>query len=289
MAKTAADRKTGQAIECEQRRLRGDGSWRLHAAVYLHLPVSAPLALSTPSHRQTAQAGELFLCPPGMLYRFEIQPAQAVEAITVRIRSRAFNPGVYGDRQITRMLWALRREGHVHGPLLGVPTAARSRIGQLAELLRSRVASSAATAEAACKAATIELLLAAVASRPAGRCSTAPESPTDAKILDVLWYLDEHFAEKLTAAQLADSVGLSRSHFHAAFRKYTGQTVGEHLRSLRIARATRLLADSDAAITDVAARCGYDSLSQFYQTFGAVIGCPPGEYRRSGQVPSERG
>jgi AraC-like DNA-binding protein len=54
-------------------------------------------------------------------------------------------------------------------------------------------------------------------------------------------------------------------------------------------RSRQLLAESDAAVTDIANQCGYHHVSFFNSTFKKCFGMTPGEWRRQARKnPSPR-
>ncbi len=214
-----------------------------------------------------------------MLYRIAPEQTDSAEIVTVRIRSRAFNPAASGDREVCDLLWRLTRHANTAGPLIAGLAGARESIRRTAEQMAEEGRTDEWTGAIRLKARALQLL-AMIGEHAAANLASAPRARSDAKIREALWILEERFSEPISAAALAGRAGLSRSHFHKAFREYTGRTFGEHLTALRIARACRLLEDPSADIAAVALECGYESLSQFYARFGRIMGVPPGRYRR---------
>jgi AraC-like DNA-binding protein len=88
-------------------------------------------------------------------------------------------------------------------------------------------------------------------------------------------------AHDWTIEALGRAVGLSRSAFAARFSAKVGQAPLEYLARWRMTRASRLLAESDASISDIAAQVGYQSDSAFTKAFARVVGQSPARYRRA--------
>ncbi len=93
-------------------------------------------------------------------------------------------------------------------------------------------------------------------------------------------YVYSHLAERFTVTDVADAVGCSESHLRAAFRKTVGTSFGRYLRSARLHRAQGLLLTSDSSVTEVAERCGYDSVSSFSRAFTTFTGETATTWRR---------
>ena len=84
-----------------------------------------------------------------------------------------------------------------------------------------------------------------------------------------------------TAAQLARSVGLSRSAFFGRFKQLVGESPSRYLTRWRVHVATTLLRDRDMSVTSVARQVGYGTDAAFSNAFVRVMGVRPGAYRRA--------
>lgn len=91
-------------------------------------------------------------------------------------------------------------------------------------------------------------------------------------------YLHDHFAERLTVADLARVAGLSPPHFSRLFRRETGHSPLDYLIRIRIQRSRLLLRAGDDSITEVAYKCGFATPSHFSDCFRKQCGLAPSEY-----------
>jgi AraC-like DNA-binding protein len=78
---------------------------------------------------------------------------------------------------------------------------------------------------------------------------------------------------------------MSRSAFAARFRTLTGDSPIRYVTRCRLVRAGRRLRTSDATLTEIAARAGYESEFSFSRAFKRAFGVAPGVYRRQDQGP----
>jgi AraC-like DNA-binding protein len=92
-------------------------------------------------------------------------------------------------------------------------------------------------------------------------------------------HMHTHYAEKLTAAGLADLAALSLSHFARVFKQETGRPPLEYLLELRLGKARQLLRGGDLPVTEIALRCGFGTSSHFAATFRRRLGTTPRRYR----------
>ena len=79
--------------------------------------------------------------------------------------------------------------------------------------------------------------------------------------------------------ELAEELGVTPEYLSACFKKTMGVTVSAFIREQRIERAKRLLRYSDRSLSDIAAYLSFSSQSHFQNTFRAVTGMTPREYR----------
>jgi AraC-like DNA-binding protein len=94
-------------------------------------------------------------------------------------------------------------------------------------------------------------------------------------------YLGDHHTEPVNMEALARRLGVAYSHFRRAFRAQTGFAPWQYVLHLRLTRARRLLASSDAKLDDVAARVGFSSGFHLSLAFKKTYGQSPAAWRRS--------
>jgi AraC family transcriptional regulator len=89
--------------------------------------------------------------------------------------------------------------------------------------------------------------------------------------------LDDEQAVGLAA--VADEVQMSYSHFARAFKQSMGVSPNVYMTEQRIARAKKLLSDTDLRIADIALRTGFASQSHFTSTFRKLAWTTPKAFR----------
>ncbi|MFF2506606.1 AraC family transcriptional regulator [Streptomyces sp. NPDC058067] len=87
-----------------------------------------------------------------------------------------------------------------------------------------------------------------------------------------------------TVEALAGRAGLSRAAFARRFAALVGEPPMAYLTRWRMTTAARLLRESDAPLTTVAARTGYGSEFAFAKAFKREYGLAPGGYRRQARA-----
>ncbi|CAM2342311.1 helix-turn-helix domain-containing protein [Burkholderia vietnamiensis] len=91
----------------------------------------------------------------------------------------------------------------------------------------------------------------------------------------VVEFVEANLAEPIGLADMAESVGLTRMHFAAQFRRATGLRPHEYLMRRRIERAQQLLLESRDGLLDVALGCGFRSQAHFTTVFKRFVGETP--------------
>ena len=109
--------------------------------------------------------------------------------------------------------------------------------------------------------------------------SSAPETPQDEKIAQILSYINENLNRELTVDQLAERVYLSRYHFMRLFKAQTGTTVHAYVRQKRLLSAARLIREGVPA-GQAAAECGFNDYSAFSRAFRESFGVSPGQLKK---------
>jgi len=94
-------------------------------------------------------------------------------------------------------------------------------------------------------------------------------------------YLRRNYAKPLTLGEIAWHAKMSEEHLARVFRKVTGQTVFDYLRTVRLESAKTLLIASSQSLTEIAALTGFGSLSLFSRNFGQYVGQSPSAYRQA--------
>jgi len=100
------------------------------------------------------------------------------------------------------------------------------------------------------------------------------------RIRRVLRFVQEHLDEPLDAERLARVANLSVFYFHRIFSGLVGESLGEHVRRLRLERAAGELRRTDRSVLDIALRAGYEAHEPFTRAFRDRFGLPPSAYRR---------
>jgi AraC-like DNA-binding protein len=89
-------------------------------------------------------------------------------------------------------------------------------------------------------------------------------------------------ARDWTLVSLASAVGMSRSAFAARFTELVGEPAMQYVLRWKMHAALRWLRESDAPLSQLASRLGYESEAAFSRAFKRLNGMSPGAARRAG-------
>ncbi len=90
-----------------------------------------------------------------------------------------------------------------------------------------------------------------------------------------IFYVNEHYAEAISAEQISDKLNMSQSSFSRGFKIATGQSFKDYLNTVRTNRAEELLLTTELSVKDVAVRCGYNNISHFISVYRKYKGKTP--------------
>jgi AraC family transcriptional regulator len=110
-----------------------------------------------------------------------------------------------------------------------------------------------------------------------GRASARPPSPP--WLQEITRTLQSRFDEPLRFDALAREIGLHPVYLSRAFQRYTGQTMQECVRALRLCHARQLLSTSVRTVSSIAADSGFADSSHLTRTFSRSLGITPNAFR----------
>lgn len=99
-------------------------------------------------------------------------------------------------------------------------------------------------------------------------------------------YIEEHYREKISVADLARQLYLTPNYLSSLFKKHTGSSLSEYITVCRIRKAKELMADSnDIKTYEIADLVGYNDYEHFRKVFKKYVGINPAKYRTDVILP----
>ena len=99
-------------------------------------------------------------------------------------------------------------------------------------------------------------------------------------IVAALTYINGHFCENISLADVAENINISKNYLCDIFKKELGITFMNYVTSLRIEKAKDYLANTDMKMYEVSCAVGYSDYAYFSQIFKKHTGTTLSAYRR---------
>ncbi|WP_158305991.1 AraC family transcriptional regulator [Azospirillum sp. B510] len=106
-----------------------------------------------------------------------------------------------------------------------------------------------------------------------------PRMLSDPTVLRALRFIENNRTGPLTVTAIAEQAGVSLHHFQRRFAAVMGETIGNHIRRLRLEGAATRLMFSPETILSIAVSSGYGSAEAFAHAFQRQFQVSPTDYR----------
>lgn len=99
------------------------------------------------------------------------------------------------------------------------------------------------------------------------------------KMTDVYGFVRENYSKPISLAKIAKVAHMTPFSFSRFFKKNSGAGFIEYLNRVRMNKACYLLRETEYQVHDIAANCGFSSISNFNKHFRRTEGLAPRDYR----------
>ena len=244
--------------------------WHFHREYELTLVTSGSGRRFVGDTIEPYQVGDLVLLGPEIPHTWQSESAQWSEAVVVQFRRDFLGTALWRAPELADVVVLLDRANRG----LAFPDSPTDSIRALAT--ESDI--------------TLRLLgllyvlvtLAGCRARPLASEGYLPRLDEHARrrIDAVCGYLAQHHTDPVSLSDAARIANLTPAAFCRFFRRATGYTLTGYLTLLRIGTARRWLIETEHSVSQIAADCGFASLSHFNRTFRRLTGESPREFRR---------
>ena len=97
----------------------------------------------------------------------------------------------------------------------------------------------------------------------------------------IVEFMNTHYQENISMAELAKMCGFSQNYFASSFNKIFGDTPQVYLTKLRLSKAKLLLEGSNDTVEYISKQCGFKRANTFASAFKTATCMSPSEYRKS--------
>ncbi len=101
---------------------------------------------------------------------------------------------------------------------------------------------------------------------------------TDTTTKYIIKFIEKNYGKKITLSHISSALNYSLPYISSKFKADTGYNFSYYLQKYRIEQSTRLLANTDDAISEIAALVGYDDVKFFGKLFKKYMYVTPSEF-----------
>lgn len=221
---------------------------------------------------QSIQAGDVIITDSTELFHCGIEPGVYHERISIHIDPQFWKNFPCDTAGLFR-IFTNRNKGD--GNLISAQTVKSSGLGAAIEDFYSLVAQDTPNKELLSLSKLIQLL-----SLLDGLCGAVDAPPQKESLLhQVLRYLNEHCAENISIAQVAEVFHITPSYLAHWFKRRTGLSPWNYVILRRLQRANDLIAQGVSA-EDACYRVGFDNYANFFRLYKKHTGMSPSEFKK---------
>ena len=219
--------------------------------------------------RYALQAGDVVLIASHCVHRPEFEPGVPYERTIIYISPEFLKRHSHPDCALEDIF------SGTSGPILRPTEKEQRKLFALAERLEKEMSGDKFGKVVLSSGLLLQLLV--LAGRYLHRHNTlqpSPDTPQNARVVEMLRYIDEHLAEDLTIESLSEEFFISKYHMMRLFRQETGQSIHAYLSDRRLLHARDLITQGFSA-TDSCFRSGFGSYSSFTRAYAKRFGTTP--------------
>ncbi|ABF03767.1 multiple antibiotic resistance [Shigella flexneri 5 str. 8401] len=121
------------------------------------------------------------------------------------------------------------------------------------------------------------------------RGMTMSRRNTDAiTIHSILDWIEDNLESPLSLEKVSERSGYSKWHLQRMFKKETGHSLGQYIRSRKMTEIAQKLKESNEPILYLAERYGFESQQTLTRTFKNYFDVPPHKYRMTNMQGESR-
>ncbi len=257
------------------------GTW--HSRLELFVPLDGPARVRMGDRTVALQPGDQLVVDHLKLHHVLNDPGLDTRVVVVSFLPEfVYSLGSPSHDYTFLMPFYARREGRPN-VLRARDALAAPAAEALARLLGCHFARGAdAVAKAGCKAwllVWLHHLARHFAPAEVRRSEFLRQQELSLRLKPVFEHLRDHCDEKLSLAQAAALVHLSRPQFVRLFKQVAGTTYVRYVNHVRLSRAAEILRTTRRSIADIAAEVGFSDQSYFDRLFRRAFGEPPSVFR----------
>ena len=249
--------------------------WHWHEALEFDYVVAGSVKVSTAGQTQTFQKGEAFFINTNVL-------TSMVNDADCLLESHLFHPVLLGGHfksvfESKYMNPVLHNKNLDLLPLRGQTPMQKQIIGHLRQLARLQ---QEPDVEFQTRSLLGQIWLLLLEELKNTQLQHTPTKNQD-RLLTMLAFIQEHYAQKLTLEDIADAAAVSTRECLRCFRTAIDRSPVEYLLDYRLQMAVKLLENTDLPVTEIAIRTGFGDSAYFAKMFRRTYDKTPMQHRKT--------
>jgi len=98
----------------------------------------------------------------------------------------------------------------------------------------------------------------------------------------IIKFVEQRYQQKITLADIADHVNLSKNYVSVLFKKETGQGIASYINEVRIKAAQQMIIQQGASVKDIYDQVGFSDEQYFCRMFKKITGQTVSQYKDRG-------
>lgn len=243
------------------------------------LPISGAMLHIAGEHSYHLTSGDVFFVRPGELHYALAAESSVYERFAFWLPTDTFSflPsgadkifGVFSDKRLN------------DGNILHLSSKCEPRLQVLLEAVKSEITKSDPDQLTMfCRVSELLNFISSAAELPENDFEQDSRYDRSPRIIhNIIKYVRDNYATVSGIDEIADHFYMNKDYLTRVFKSYTGFTIHDYIRSVRISKARRMLIDG-GGVTETAFACGFNSTSYFIRVFTDATGMTPASFRRS--------
>ena len=252
-----------------------------HPFYEICIPLSGSMIHIAGGRTYHLSLGDIYFCRPGELHYALAAEPSVYERFAFWIPADAYSWTCGGGDDALGFLADARLDGK---NVVRVAPACLTELGHRLDAVRDAIMSDGdgAPLAAFCRLTELLIFVRSAAAPPDGESDGIGSEHSPDIIHKVIRYVRDNYRTIDGISEIADHFYINKDYLTRVFRRFTGFTVHDYIRSVRISKS-RMMLGGGAGVTETAFACGFNSTSYFIRVFTCAVGVTPAEFRRAGR------